>query len=66
MLLLPSSLKKLSFSFGVEKKSLFPILFVNNNKVELDYEGTVPLMQDFVDINLEDYNEYFKSFLNKN
>jgi hypothetical protein len=59
--LLPSSLKKLSASFKVEKpKSLFPILFNDVN-----YKGSVPKIEYFKDITIDNYNEYLKVWLNK-
>jgi len=35
-LLLPSSLKKLTISLGVEENGIFPYRFVNNKQINLD------------------------------
>lgn len=56
LLILPSSLKKLAKSFGVEDKGIFPYSFVNNNN--LNYVGPVPEYKYFSGISLETYNNY--------
>lgn len=64
LLLLPSSLRKLAKSFGVQNKSIFPYDFVNNPNLELNYVGSVPDFKYFSDIKLDEYNEYCKNFSN--
>lgn len=63
-LILLASLDKLCRSFQVETgKAIFPHLFVT--KKNLNYEGTVPKIQEFIKVNENKYNEYLNSF-NKN
>lgn len=64
-LLLPSSLSSLAKNFNVEKKGIFPYLFVNNENTELDYNGLVPKFEMFPKISKEDYLLYCKEFENK-
>jgi DNA polymerase type B, organellar and viral len=60
-LLLPSSLKSLSKSFSVDNpKDIFPIFFNLIN-----YKGSVPDIKYFKGINLIDYENYKKNFINK-
>lgn len=61
-LLLPSSLEKLAKGFNVENKGVFPILFVNNDKIDLKYKGKVPPIESFVNMDSDKYTEYCKSF----
>jgi hypothetical protein len=60
MLLLPSSLDKLSKSFNVDnKKILFPIYWLlNNPDFNINYIGSVPNIKYFKDISIENYNIY--------
>nr|YP_009649331.1 DNA polymerase family B [Rhizopogon vinicolor]QDA23246.1 DNA polymerase family B [Rhizopogon vinicolor] len=67
-LILPSSLRKLAIQFKVDNKTLFPYNFVNdkyNKNIDLNYIGSVPLIKYFINISLEDYNQY-KLLFNKN
>ena len=65
--LLPESLRKLGISFSVEtQKSIFPYEFVNNNNMDLNYEGVVPAFNLFTDITVDEYNKYCEAFLNNN
>jgi hypothetical protein len=64
-LLLPSSLKNLCLSFGLEEKKIFPYKFVNDKTISLDYVGDVPGFNLFDNISLSVYNNYCKEF-NKN
>ena len=47
LLMLPSSLRKLSKAFNVEAKAFFPFEFVNNAEIPLDYIGTTPDLKLF-------------------
>jgi DNA polymerase type B, organellar and viral len=60
MLLLPSSLDKLSKAFNVvNKKVIFPINWLlNNPNFSLGYIGAVPEIKYFKDISLIEYNNY--------
>ena len=63
LLLLLRSLDTLSKAFNVEnKKTMFPIFFVNENN--LDYIGEVPDIKYFKDININDYETYKSKFNN--
>jgi hypothetical protein len=64
-LLLTASLDKLGKSFNVENKGIFPILFVNNSKIDLNYIGEVPNYEYFIKLNYSDYINY-KSKYTKN
>jgi hypothetical protein len=64
-LLLPSSLDKLGKSFNVENKGIFPLLFVNNKAISLNYKGEVPEYKYFININYSDYLNYKLKFMNK-
>lgn len=70
-LLLPSSLKDLSKSFNIQhKKSIFPLLFLNEEHVSLDYIGTVPEYKYFPGsytdkFIMNEYNEYCRLYKNK-
>lgn len=70
-LLLTSSLKNLSKSFNIEhKKSIFPLLFLNEEHVSLDYIGVVPEYKYFPGsytdkFKMDEYNEYCKLYINK-
>jgi len=60
-LILLSSLEKLGRNFGVvNKKSIFPHLFVNESN--LNYEGNVPTIENFFEISEIDYLNYKNSF----
>lgn len=60
MLLLPSSLDKLSKSFNIEnKKVVFPIkILLNNPDFNLNYTGNVPDIKYFKDISINEYDNY--------
>jgi hypothetical protein len=60
MLLLPSSLNKLSKCFNVEnKKVIFPLNWLlNNPEFQMNYIGPVPDIKYFKDITINEYNEY--------
>jgi hypothetical protein len=65
LLMLPSSLRKLSKQFNVENKTIFPYNFVNdqyNKNVILNYIGKVPSFKYFNDLNIEQYNQYINNF----
>jgi hypothetical protein len=63
LLILPSSLKKLGESFEVEvKKSIYPYKFVNDININLNYEGKVPALECFDDIDKIDYEDYCKNY----
>jgi hypothetical protein len=64
-LLIPVSLKDLGKNFNVENKGLFPLFFVNNPEIPLDYIGDVP---DFKYFNEKGYTmEYYEeNFRDKN
>jgi len=64
-LLLPSSLKKLTLSFNVEEKLIFPYAFVNDEKINLDYKGKVPEFKYFENIKIKEYKEYCNNFKDK-
>ena len=55
LLMLPSSLRKLSKAFGVEAKGFFPFEFVNNLSIPLDYIGKTPDYNYYEGIGKEDY-----------
>lgn len=65
---MPSSLRKLAYSFNVEEKGYFPFRFLNEPLVELNYEGAIPDFKYYIDSNLsiDDYNDIKKSYENKN
>nr|YP_010991015.1 DNA polymerase [Pappia fissilis]WOX61288.1 DNA polymerase [Pappia fissilis] len=63
--ILPSSLRKLAKSFGVEQKSIFPYSFVNQENISLNYIGNVPEFNFFDNITLEEYQNYNNLFNNK-
>jgi len=48
LLILPQSLDKLAKNFEVENKARFPILFLNNPSINLDYKGLVPELKYFI------------------
>jgi len=57
LLLLLTSLNSLCGSFKIEEgKSIFPHLFVNENN--LNYKGDVPKMDEFININKKEYQDY--------
>jgi len=60
ILLLPSSLDKLSKAFNIDnKKILFPIYWLlNNPDFNVSYKSFVPNIKYFKDININDYNNY--------
>jgi hypothetical protein len=62
--LLNVSLRKLGFAFGVEiLKSIFPYVFVNENK--LNYNAYLPEFKYFNDITKLEYQEYSNKFKGK-
>jgi len=65
LLLLPSSLENLAKSFEVTNKEIFPVLFLNDSNIDLNYKGEVPPIKTFVNIDEVNYNKYKKSFANK-
>jgi len=63
--LLLASLRKLGVAFNViEKKDIFPHLFLNNPDIPYDYVGPVPSIEYFINITIDEYNEYCKRFPN--
>jgi len=64
-LLQPISLEKLAINYNTETKDIYPYEFVNDPNINLDYIGKVPDFKYFVDITLEQYNEYCKEFNDK-
>ena len=65
LLLFNSSLKSLCKSFNTDiKKDIFPLDFINNNNITLNYKGQIPSMKYFKDISQEEYNNYIKRFDN--
>jgi hypothetical protein len=67
LLMLPTSLNNLSKQFNVENKTLFPYNFMNdkfNNKINLNYIGIVPNFKYFINITIDQYNEYIKLYNN--
>ena len=66
-LMLPSSLSKLTKQFNVSNKTIFPYNFINdkfNNNINLNYIGKVPGIKYFINLTLDQYNEYKQNFLN--
>ena len=60
-LLLPSSLKDLCRSFNNQvNKDIFPVLFN-----DIDYNGDVPDIKYFVNINPDEYNNYYNNYINQ-
>lgn len=55
-LLLPTSLRKLSKAFGVESKGFFPMKFVNDPSILLNYVGPTPNFSFYEDIDINEYN----------
>lgn len=63
-LLLPSSLESLAINFKVSnQKGIFPYLFINNQKISLNYIGEVPVFKYFTKISKEEYKAYYQSYL---
>jgi hypothetical protein len=61
LLMLPTSLRKLAIQFNVDNKTIFPYNFVNNKcntNIDLNYIGKVPSFKYFIDITIEQYNNY--------
>jgi hypothetical protein len=60
MLMLPSSLDKLSKSFNIDnKKAIFPIYWLlNNPDFNINYIGNVPDIKYFKNISIDEYNIY--------
>lgn len=56
LLMLPSSLRKLTKSFDVEDKGIFPYRFVSQSN--LDYDGNVPDYEYFDGLTTSQYQEY--------
>ena len=68
LLMLPSSLNKLTKQFNVDNKGIFPYNFVNdkfNTNINLNYIGKLPDFKYFNDITIDQYNEYTKLYNNK-
>jgi len=66
-LMLPSSLKSLAKQFNVANKTIFPYNFVNdkfNKNINLNYISKVPAFKYFINLTLDQYNEYSKYFNN--
>jgi hypothetical protein len=61
LLMLPSSLRKLAKSFGVEDKGHFPFSFVNDSTVSLDYIGITPNISLFEGISSDEYNSIYSN-----
>lgn len=61
--MITSSLDKLAKDFNVDNKGTFPVLFVNNNNIDLNYKGKVPPIESFVNLDFDKYIDYCKSFL---
>lgn len=55
LLMLPSSLRKLSKAFGVEAKGFFPFEFVNNPSIPLNYVGPTPDLKLYEGLSKEVY-----------
>nr|YP_009649293.1 DNA polymerase family B [Rhizopogon salebrosus]QDA23208.1 DNA polymerase family B [Rhizopogon salebrosus] len=67
-LILPASLSKLTKQFSVDNKGIFPYNFVNdkfNTNINLNYIGKVPDFKYFINITIDQYNEYTELFNNK-
>ena len=67
-LLLPSSLNKLASAFKEEQKHIFPIFFVNDPNVQLNYVGSVPSIKYFKcdsEFKMENYLNYAQNFKDK-
>ena len=64
LLMLPGSLSKLSKSFYVEDKGIFPHSFVRVSN--LNYNGNVPDIEYFTGITEEQYQEYCIAYTDKN
>jgi|ERR1700712_3979442 len=67
LLMLPSSLRKLAIQFNVDNKTIFPYNFVNNkfnSNINLNYIGNIPQFKYFIDITIDQYNQYIKNFKN--
>ena len=56
-LMLPLSLRKLAKFFGVDSKGYFPYEFVNDPAISLQYEGIIPDLKFFKDLELNEYNQ---------
>nr|YP_010852515.1 DNA polymerase [Aureoboletus raphanaceus]WGL38744.1 DNA polymerase [Aureoboletus raphanaceus] len=63
-LMLPSSLDKLAKAFNVENKIIFPYNFVTNDRIYNNYEGNVPNINYFNNLNIEEYKIYCENFKN--
>src|SRR5260221_573321 len=65
LLLLLTSLRSLCSCFKIdESKSIFPHLFVNENN--LDYNGEVPNINNFIKISKDEYQYYKLNYFNGN
>ena len=53
--MLPSSLRKFSKAFNVERKGYFPFDFINDPSIPLDYNGSMPDFNLFEGITNDDY-----------
>jgi hypothetical protein len=63
LLLLPASLGSLTKNFEVENKGKYPLFFVNNPDIPLDYVGAVPNFKYFTEegYTIEDYELKFRN-----
>jgi hypothetical protein len=52
LLLLPNSLRKLAKAFNVENKAFFPYRFVNDPSISLQYEGLIPNISFYDEVNV--------------
>lgn len=57
-LLLSQSLEKLGQNIGVNKKSIFPHDFVNQEHIDVDYIGVIPDIKYFNNISEDEYQDY--------
>jgi hypothetical protein len=65
LLILPSKLKDLGVNFSVEtQKTIYPYTFVNNINIPLYYEGSIPSISFFKDIDQEEYDKYCEGIPN--
>lgn len=61
-LLLPSSLSFLTKNFNVEDKEIFPIFFLDDENIKLNYSGLVPSINCFKNITSDKYKKYCAKF----
>lgn len=60
--LLPSSLRSLAKSFGVEEKGIFPYKFLVNTNNDINYIGDVPDFKYFDGVSINEYDTYLETF----